>query len=107
MVLGAGEADVGVLQLAGRRVAVLLGVVEVARLELARLGDGLAPEGAEDHPPRVDRGQERADVGGDVQDVVPAAALADDGDDLVLGEEARERRNAGQRQAADRRSSRT
>ena len=101
VVLGPGEADVGVLVLAGRRVACGLGVVEVALLELARLGHRLAPEGAEDHPPRVDRGQERADVAGDVEDPVPAAALADARQDLVLGEEARERRDAGQREAAD------
>ena len=73
VVLGAGEADVGVLDLAVGRVDRLLGVVEVAVLELARLGHGLAPEGAEDHPPRVDRGQERADVAGDVEHPVPAA----------------------------------
>ena len=50
-----------------------LGVVQVAVLELARLGHGLAPEGAEDHPPRVDGGQERADVAGDVERPLPAA----------------------------------
>ena len=101
VVLGAGEADVGVLLLARRRVGVDLGVVQVAVLELARLGDRLAPEGAEDHPPRVDRGQERADVAGDVERHVPAARAPSTSEDLVLGEEARERRDARQRQAAD------
>ncbi len=75
--------------------------MQVAALELERLGHRLAPEGAEDHPPRVDRGQERADVAGHVQRPLPAALLADDEQDLVLGEEAREGRDARQRQAAD------
>ena len=64
-------------------------------------GHGLAVEGAEDHPEGVDRGQERADVADHVQRPVPAAALAGDEQDLVLGEEARERRDARQREAAD------
>ena len=62
---------------------------------------GLAVEGAEDHPERVDRGQERAEVADHVQRPVPAAALAGHEQDLVLGEEARERRDARQREAAD------
>ena len=61
----------------------------------------LAVERAEDHPERVDPGQERARVAGDVEAPVPAAAVADEQQDLVLGEEARERRHAGERQAAD------
>ena len=40
VVLRAGEADVGVLDLAVGRVGRLLGVVQVAVLELARLGHG-------------------------------------------------------------------
>ena len=70
-------------------------------LELARLGHGLAEERAEDHPERVDPGQERADVAGGVEAPVPAAAIADEQQDLVLGEEARERRDARQREPAD------
>ena len=55
VVLGAGEADVGVLDLAVGGVRVDLGVVQVALFELDRLGHGVAPERAEDHPERVDR----------------------------------------------------
>ena len=66
VVLGAGEADVGVLLLAGHRVARHVGVVQVAGLlELARLGHRVAEERAEDHPERVDGGQERGDVADD------------------------------------------
>ena len=101
VVLGPREADVVVLDLAVGRVEGRLGVVEVALLELARLRARLAPEGAEDHPPGVDRGEDRADVAGDVEDPPAAAAGADLGQDLVLGEEAREGRDAGQGQAAD------
>ena len=101
VVVRAGEAHVGVLDLAVGGVRVHLGVVQVALLELARLGHGIAEERAEDHPERVDAGQERADVAGDVEPPVPAAAIADQQQDLVLGEEARERRHAGERQPAD------
>ena len=75
VVLGAGEADVGVLDLAGRRVGRLRRVVEVPVRELLGLRAHLAVEGAEDHPERVDRGQERAEVAGDAEERVPAAAL--------------------------------
>ena len=50
-------------------------VVEVAVLELLGLRAQLAVEGAEDHPERVDRGQERAQVAEHGEDRVPAAAL--------------------------------
>ena len=101
-VLGAGEADVGVLDLAVGGVGRLLGVEEVAVLDqLARLRARLAEEGAEDHPERVERGQQRADVAGGVQRPVPAAAAGDEEQDRVLGEEAAEGRDAGEREAAD------
>ena len=48
-----------------------VGVGEVAVLELARLRARLAEEGAEDHPERVDAGQERADVAEDAEDSKP------------------------------------
>ena len=99
--LGTGEADVGVLDLAGRRVGRLGRVVEVPVRELLRLRARVAVEGAEDHPERVDRGQERAQVGGHAEERVPAAAVELQRDDLVLGPEARERRDARQREAAD------
>ena len=101
VVLGAGEADVGVLDLAGGRVGRLGRVVEVPVRELLGLRAHLAVERAEDHPERVDRGQERADVADHAEDRVPAAAVELERDDLVLGEEARERRDARQREAAD------
>jgi hypothetical protein len=95
------EADVRVLHLARDRVRVDLGVVQVALLELPRLGHRVAVEGAEDHPPRVDRGEQRAHVARDVERPLPAALRAEVEQDLVLGEEARERRHAGEREAAD------
>ena len=101
VVLRAGEADLGVLDLAGRRVGRLRRVVEVPVGELLGLRALLAVEGAEDHPERVDRGHERAQVAGHAEDRVPAAALELQREDLVLGEEARERRDARQREAAD------
>ena len=58
----------------------LAGLVDLARGAGGRarargLRARLAAERAEDHPPRVDRGHERADVADDVEDPVPAAAL--------------------------------
>ncbi len=78
-----------------------LGVVHVACFELARLGDGLAVEGAEDHPEGVDGGEKRADVADGIQRPVPAAALAGHEQDVVLGEESGERRDPRQGEAAD------
>ena len=98
---GPGEADVGVLGLAGHRV-LRLGVCDVPALELARLGHRLAEEDAEDHPERVERGEEGGEVADDRQHHVAAAALDREREDLVLREEARHRRHAGQRQRADR-----
>ncbi len=100
-VVGAGEADVGVLHFAVGRIGGHLGVVQVAAFQLARLGDGVAVEGAEDHPERVDRGQEGAEVAHHVQHPVPPAALGGDEQDLVLGEEPGEGGDARQREAAD------
>ncbi len=100
-VVGAREADVGVLDFAGRGVGRVRRVVQVAFFELARLGHGVPVERAEDHPERVDRGHEGADVAEHVERPVPAAELAGHEQDLVLGEESGERWDAGQRQAAD------
>ena len=62
VVLGAGEADVGVLLLAGRRVE-RVGVVDVAGVDqLLRLRAGLARQHPEDQAEGVDRGQQRAEV---------------------------------------------
>ena len=62
VVLGAGEADVGVLALAGGRV-LGLGVDDVAGLaQLPRLLARLAAEDPEDDPERVDRGHQRPEV---------------------------------------------
>ena len=52
-----GEADVGVLLLARRRV-LGLGVVDVPLLELAGLSDGFAEDDAEADPERVEGGQQ-------------------------------------------------
>src|SRR6202046_2081854 len=68
--------------------------------ELARRCHGVAVEGAEDHAEGVDRRQERAEVAGRVQRPVPAAELARVEQDLVLGEEARERWYPRQGEAA-------
>ena len=64
-------------------------------------GARLAEEGAEDHPERVERGQQRADVARDLQRPVPAAAAGDEQQDRVLREVAAERRHARQREPAD------
>ncbi len=84
----AGEADVGVLLLAGQRVAGHLGVGEVSVLELARLGDRVTEEGAEDHPEGVDAGQQRPGVADDAEDQEAVAAVIQEPDDVVLGEPA-------------------
>src|SRR5207245_10110926 len=76
-------------------------VVLLARLELARRGHGLAVEGAEDQAERVEGRQGGADIADRVQRPVPPAALAGDEQDLVLGEAAREGREARPRQAAE------
>ena len=101
VVLGAGEADVGVLLLAGAGVERRLGVRRVPRLELLGLLAGLAEERAEDHPERVDRRYEGGDVADDVQRPVKAAAVGHEQQDLVLGEVAGERGYRRQRQTAD------
>ena len=62
---------------------------------------GLAPERAVDQAPRVDDGEDRADVAGGVEPVVPAAALADLVQQRVLGEEAGHQRERAEREAAD------
>ena len=74
-----------------------LGLVEV----LARVGGRLAFEDEEDHPERVEAGQERSgDADGEQQLSVPAGRERR-GEDRVLREESRERRDPGQRQRAD------
>ena len=90
VVLRAGEADVGVLDLAGHRVGRLGRVVEVPVLELLRLRARVAGERAEDHPERVDGGHERADVAGDAEDRRASRRARTRAKDLVLGEEAGE-----------------
>ena len=100
VVLGAGEADLGVLGLAGGRVG-RLGVGEVALLELLGLGARLAVDDPEDDPEGVEGGQERRQVAADREDPVHAAALGGEDEDLVLGEEARDAREPGERQRAD------
>ena len=74
-----------------------LRVREVAVLELDRLGARLAPEGAEDHPERVEAGDQRADIAEDAEDLEAAAAVVQVGDDVVLREPAGERRHPRQR----------
>ncbi len=100
-VVGAGEADVGVLDFAIGRIGGHLGVVEVAAFQLARLGDGVAVEGAEDHAEGVDRGEEGAEVAHRVQRRVRAAAPGRDEQDPVLGEVAGEKGDARRGEAAD------
>ena len=100
VVLGAGEADVRVLALAGHRV-LRLGVGQVSLLELPGLGTWLPVDDAEDDPEGVDGGQEGADVAADRQDPVEAAALGREDEDLVLGEEAGGAREGRERQGAD------
>ena len=94
VVVGAREADLGVLLLARRRVRG--DVVRGARWPPSSSrasAHGLAVEGPEDHPERVDGGHERAEVAEHAEDDVPAAALELQRDDLVLGEQAGERRD--------------
>ncbi len=97
---GAGEADVGVLLLAGQRVTRDIGVRQVAVLELTGLRHRLAEEGAEDHPERIDAGEERPEVTGDAEDQEAAAAMVEEGEDVVLREPTRKGRQARQGQAA-------
>ena len=98
--LGAGEADIGVLGLAGQRIG-RLGVGRMSALELARLGAGRSEEDAEHHAKRVEGGQAGRDIAGHGEQHVGAAAIDGVGEDLVLGEPAGEEREAGQRQRAD------
>ena len=74
VVLRPGEADVGVLLLAGRGVAVLP-VGELPAHELLGLGRLLAEERAEQHPAGVERGEQRADVAEHAQHRVQPAAV--------------------------------
>ena len=68
---------------------------------LARKGRGLAAEDEEDHPERVEAGQERTrDADGEEHLPVPARRERR-GEDRVLREEPRERRDPGQRERAD------
>ena len=60
----------------------------------------LAPEGAEDHSPGVEDGEGSADVTGDVETPVPAAARAHFKQQRVLREEAGEEREGREREAA-------
>ena len=100
VVLGAREADVGVLGLAGRG---LIGSAwcDVPALELLRLLARRAGDHPEADPERVEGGQQRADVAADREDPVHAAAVGGEGEDLVLGEEAGGAREGGEREAAD------
>ena len=106
VVLGPGIADVGVLRLARHRVD-RLGVVEVAALELARLLVRLAAEDPEHHPERIERGHQRRQRPGRVEDPVAAAALRREREDLVLGEVAGEARERRQRERRDQEQRRT
>ena len=101
VVVGAGEADLGVLHLFGRRVD-RRPVVELAGVDqVLGLLAGLARQHPEDQPEGVDRGEEGADVAADRHPRVHPAARLGVGEDRVLGEEARGEREGGQRQAAD------
>ena len=86
--------------LAGCRV-LGLGVGEVPLLELTSLGTRLAEDDTEADPERVERGRERGDVAADREDPVHPAAVGCEHQDLVLREEARRPREAGQRERTD------
>ena len=101
VVVGAGEADLGVLLLFGRRVD-RRPVEQLAALDqVLGLRAGVAGQHPEDQPEGVDRGEEGADVAADRHPVVHPAARLGVGEDRVLGEEARGEREGGERQAAD------
>src|ERR1700724_2007313 len=90
----------GVLLPARHRIAWNLGVCEVPMLELLSLGHGLAEEGPEDHPERIERRQRGADVSDDPEREEAASTVVEEGEDVVLGEPTGEWRQARQRQAA-------
>ena len=79
------------------RLAAPSGRVEVLAGERGRL----AAEDEEEHPERVEAGQERADHPGHEEDLAVPAAGERRGEDRVLREEAGERRDAGERERAD------
>ena len=85
----AGEADVGVLGLAGRAGSSASAWWMWPCSSSLRLLAGLAGDDPEADPERVEGGQQRADVAADREDPVDAAAVGGEVEDLVLREEAR------------------